>query len=295
MNQPRRPGGPPPIQHPHQRPQQPPQVGQNAAVPRRPEPFPQGVLGGGRLGGPGRAYHTGIKQPVVASTGVEDPDSGEILPDFKRAFQWCLPLFYRQHDLGAQSVFVTLGVSRPSGSVVSTTDDFSDLSARIVFGSGEECGGDDPYVEVDCADGTAIDVIAYSLEVYLGWPRRESLDITQPPIDVTISVGIGASGRIARRSVRIGTVGPAGTSASFRTPRFAHSAVMTNATLAVPALTLVQQSEVNGTIIGIGPVGKLDEDAVVLNPGIRAFAIGNPGANAAVNVRAVFDLKPFGS
>jgi len=235
--------------------------------------------------GPGRTYHTGAKKPAVPSLSAE------------RVFEWCLPVYYRENDMGAQTVEVTLGVAPPAGGL-QPTDDLSDLAFQVRWGSGENCGPDDPIVEVDAINGTTLSLIAYGLEVFYLYPPTTVPGATQPTVDVTVSVGVGAQGGIGvtdpvRRTVKVGVIPPASSSAFFLLPRFAVSAVMQNTSGTVPTLVLNQHRVPQvASSLSEAPLGKLDQDSVPIVNGARAFTLGNPGGAASNGTAVIFYLAP---
>lgn len=254
-------------------------------------PFPRGDAHLGARGpgqrafvDPGRTYHTGAKKPAFVSAAAE------------RVLAWCLPPYYRAYDLGAQTIEVTLGVAPPAGGI-QASDDLSDLAFQIRWGSGENCGPDDPVVEMDAINGTTVALVAYGIEVFYLYPPTTLPGVTQPTVDVTVSVGIGARSGVGvtdpvRRTVKIGVLPPASISASLLIPRFAVSAVMQNSTGTVPSLVLNQQTGQLGPTFSVAPLGKLDQDSVPVANGARAFSLGNPGAVQSNSTAVIFYLAP---
>jgi len=249
------------------------------APPPRPGPGPACIVG------PGRTYHTGAKKPAVPRVAAE------------RVFEWCLPVYYRENDMGAQTIEVTLGVAPPAGGF-QPTDDLSDLAFQVRWGSGENCGPDDPVVEVDAINGTTLALVAYGIEVYYLYPPTTVPGATQPTVDLTVSVGVGARSGIgvtdpARRTVNVGTIPPFSVSPFLLIPRFAVSAVMQNTVGTVPTLVLDQHRVPQvASSLSQAPAGKLDQDSVPVANGARAFSLFNTGATASTGTRMIFYLAP---
>jgi hypothetical protein len=233
-------------------------------------------------------YKTGFRNSLVL------PTNGANLQDVGK---WEMPpcMWDEGAPTVAVSVSVALGIKDGQRIAEEQAQDITAAFLLVKWGSGKACQ-DVCTAEFDLIDGVSFPLVAHDATFYVVYPANGNVNVPQPGLDVSVSVGLAPIGsgacRAARRTREIGDLQQPGfVSAPFTIPNFATGAIYASSDgTATAVLTQLTAPIAGAATRSIATMGKQEFQSVPVIQGARGATLTTPAASLGNKV--IFLLSP---
>jgi hypothetical protein len=250
--------------------------------------------------GPGDAFEAGGRIPSAGPLGGlgyndQPPVVEQPICEWQANSELCR--FGDPSFVASISVRIATGADNaPNNPQDSTTTDWSTAFVRVQFGSDNH--GPFSTLDFDVMNGTSVPLIGRRARFALCYPVNagsQQAPITQPLLDVSVSIGVNpgnsAGVRGARKTQIIGDVQQNATSQIVPIPPYASSFFyMSNDATAQVTQNQTNSPVAGSAIVATSAIGKFENLAVPVGTGARGASVTAPAA--LTRVRLVFLLNP---